>query len=59
MVQSFKAGIKTSKDSEFVYNGLRFGSKEKAETYLRELSSRWFAIRETTITESEDEVTKA
>ena len=54
-MRSFKVGIKTSGDDAWIYNGLRFPTKEKAEEYGKELSSRWFAVKSWEVHESEDE----
>ncbi len=55
---SYKAGIKTSEDPDWVYNGMRFPTREKAEAYARDLEMRWFAVTETRVEESADEVTE-
>lgn len=53
-MKSYKVGVKTAGDRDWVYNGLRFATREAAAAYASDLSSRWTAVRETTITKSED-----
>src|SRR5260370_20367475 len=38
--KSCKAGVKTSGDTDWVYNSLRFKTEEEAETYVSDLSAR-------------------
>jgi hypothetical protein len=54
---SFKLGVKTSGDKDWVYNGLRFSSKEEADDYGTDLMRRWFAVTEWESHESTDPVT--
>lgn len=57
--KSYKVGVKTAGDTEWVYNGLRFRTAGEADRYGWNLASRWTAVREWTVTESEDEPTEA
>jgi hypothetical protein len=54
-VKSWKAGVKTSGDRDWVYNGLRFKTKEEAEAYVSDLSMRWTAVQETHVEQSDEE----
>jgi hypothetical protein len=45
--------------SKWTPNGLRFATKEEAEANIANHSSRWFAVRETRVVESEDPVNYA
>ena len=40
----FKVVVKVYGESEFVGNGLKFATRETAEEYGRDLSSRWTAV---------------
>ena len=37
-------------------NGLRFATKKEAEEYAHDLSMRWFAVKDTRASESDDPV---
>lgn len=52
---SFKVGVKTARDTDWAYNGLRFDSHAAAEHYAEDLFWRWTAVREYTITPSTDQ----
>lgn len=40
--RSFKVGVKTkSGEDNWIYNGLRFGFREHAERYAKDLQRRW------------------
>ena len=54
---SYKLGVKTQGDKDWVYNGLRFSSKEEAGFYGDDLAGRWFAVMEWESHESIDPVT--
>ncbi len=58
MAKSYKVGCKTSGDTNWAYNGLRFPSRESAESYALDLSMRWTALAEYEIHESDDEVNR-
>jgi hypothetical protein len=53
---SFKAGVKTKGDPDWVFNELRFGTYEEAEAYVKDLFHRWTAVQEYTVVESTDPV---
>lgn len=53
--KSFKVGCKTKSDTEWAYNGLRFATREAAESYGGDLYSRWTALDKYEVHESEDE----
>ena len=54
---SYKFGILTPGDKDFVSNGLRFATEDEAKQYGNELLSRWFtAVLEEKVLESEDAV---
>ena len=53
--KSWKAGVKTSGDTDWVYNSLRFKTKEEAETYVSDLSARWTAVQQTHVEPSDEE----
>ena len=38
-------------------NALRFGTEEQAETYAKDLASRWTLVRDTRVVPSDDPVT--
>ncbi len=44
--RSWKVGVKTAGDADWVYNSLRFPTKEQADAYGRDLWSRWTAVTE-------------
>ena len=49
----YRVGIKTAGDTEWVYNGLSFETHEDAKEYALDLSARWTAVTEWTITKVE------
>lgn len=51
---SWKSGVKTSGDTDFVFNALRFKTKGEAERYVHDLMWKWFAVTETTVAKSSD-----
>jgi hypothetical protein len=56
MSTTFKVGVKTSGDRDWVSNMRRYATREEAEGAGASLASRWTAVREWTVLESEDEV---
>tara|TARA_Y100000310_G_C20622966_1_gene784328 strand:+ start:316 stop:522 length:207 start_codon:yes stop_codon:yes gene_type:complete len=54
---SFIAQVKTPGDTDWVGNGLRFGTKGQAESYIKDLAWRWTAVQETRVAPSDDEPT--
>ena len=57
--KSYKVGVKTAGDTDWVYNGLRFPTKEAAEIYGLELAMRWTQLREYEVHESDEEPNRA
>lgn len=43
-------------DADFAGNALRFATREEAEANARDLMSRWMAVREIRVDESDDPV---
>jgi hypothetical protein len=55
MPRSYKVGCKTRGDSEWAYNALRFATREQAEEYGADLYSRWTALDQYEVHESDDD----
>jgi hypothetical protein len=53
---SFKPEVIADSSGEWVGNGLRFATREEAEANVRDLKMRWFLVRDTRVSESEDAV---
>jgi len=53
-LQSYKVGVLTPGDREWVYNGLRFASAGEARAYGADLYARWTAVRDVTVTPCAD-----
>jgi hypothetical protein len=53
--QSYKVGVKTQGDKDWVSNGLRFKTEEDAKAYGQDLFCRWTAVNEWKVLESEEE----
>ncbi len=53
---SYKVGVKTSGDRDWVYNQLRFATGTEASDYAHDLFSRWTLVNEMTVDESDDPV---
>lgn len=51
---SWKPEVQADSSGEWVGNGLRFATKAEAEAQVRDLASRWFAVREWRVVESSD-----
>ncbi len=51
---SFKVGIKTREDREWVFNGLRFLREADAKAYAANLLMRWTAVTDVTVVQSTD-----
>ena len=56
---SYKVGCKTSATEPWVYNALRFGTTEEAETYGADLFQRWLALEAYEVHESDEPVNYA
>lgn len=52
---SFKVGIKTREDRDWVFNALRFSRESDAKAYAANLSLRWTAVTEVIVEPSLDE----
>lgn len=53
-MKKYRVGIKTADDKDWVYNGLRFETREAAEQYGQDLWSRWTAVTEWEVHEVEE-----
>jgi hypothetical protein len=51
---SYKAGVKTAGDTDWVYNGLRFATEEQAKDYAIDLAWRWTSVNDWTVTPSDE-----
>lgn len=56
MATSYEAQVIADGSGHWVGNSLRFPTREKAEAYVKDLSSRWTLVRETRVIESNDPV---
>lgn len=56
-IVSWKAGVLTQGDEDWVYNGLRFATSEEAEGYIRALAWKWMGVKATHVEPSKDPVT--
>lgn len=56
MVKSFKPVVKTSGDTDWVGNALRFATYEEAMASVKNLAARWLAVIEYDVQESDDPV---
>jgi hypothetical protein len=59
MLKSWAAEVIADNSGKFCGNGCRFHTKEDAETYAKDLMSRWTLVREWRVVESEDEPNRA
>jgi hypothetical protein len=55
---SYKVEVIADDSGKWVSNALRFSTREQAEAYGRDLSSRWTAVREWRAVKSKDPVTE-
>lgn len=55
MYRSFKVGIKTKSDKDWVYNSLRFPTKQDAFNYAENLVGRWSEVLAYIIVPTDDE----
>jgi len=53
---SFKPEVIADSSGKWCGNALRFATCEEAEANVRDLMMRWFAVRETRVVESDDDV---
>jgi hypothetical protein len=56
--QSFAAEVIADNSGAWVGNGLRFATAEEAETYAKDLYSRWTAVKEWRVVPSVDPVNR-
>ena len=54
---SWKPEVQADSTGTWATNAVRFATKEEAEAYLKDLYSRWTAVRSTRISECDDPVT--
>jgi hypothetical protein len=53
---SWKSEVIADDSGQWTTNALRFATKEEAEAYVSDLSSRWFLVRETRAVPSTDPI---
>lgn len=53
-MKKFKVEVIADSSGEWVGNGLKFATREEAQHYGEDLFSRWTAVREWRIVESEE-----
>lgn len=53
---SWKPEVQTDSTGNWYGNSLRFATVAEARANVRDLADRWFAVRETRVTESDDPV---
>lgn len=53
---SFKGEVIADSSGEWVGNALRFATEHEAKAYIKDLSYRWTAVRETRVVESDEPV---
>jgi hypothetical protein len=53
---SWAPEVTTDSTGKFYGNALRFATKDEAEAQVKDLSFRWFAVRETRVIETDDPV---
>jgi hypothetical protein len=51
---SYKVGVKTAGDTDWVTNGLRFATEEQAKNYGADLAWRWTAVNDWTVLPSDE-----
>ena len=56
---SWKSEVIADNSSKFAGNALRFATQKEAERYVRDLSMRWLAVRDTRVVESDEPVNYA
>jgi len=57
-LKSFKVEVIADDSGQWTSNALRFDSKRAAETYAKDLFSRWTAVKEWRVVETKDPVTE-
>jgi hypothetical protein len=53
---SYKTEVLADSSGKWAGNGLRFATEQEAKDYVADLYSRWTAVRETRVVESDDPV---
>lgn len=53
---SWKPEVTTDASGKFYTNALRFATREEAERSVMSLAMRWFAVRDTRVSECDDPV---
>jgi hypothetical protein len=53
---SWAPEVTTDSTGKFYGNALRFAMKDEAEANVKDLSFRWFAVRDTRVVETDDPV---
>jgi hypothetical protein len=53
---SYKPEVQTDSTGRWYGNQLRFATREEAQANVEDLASRWFAVREVRVAESDDPV---
>ena len=59
MSKSYKPEVIADGSGQWAGNSLRFATREEAEANVRALSTRWMAVRDTRVVESDDPVNYA
>ena len=54
MSRSYKPEVIADSSGKWCGNALLFATREEAEIYVRDLSMRWLAVRDTRVIESEE-----
>ena len=54
--KSWKPEVRVAHDPKWYGNATRFASKTEAEAYARDLESRWTAVEDARVIESDDPV---
>jgi len=57
-MESYAVEVIADSSGKWCGNGLRFQTIEDAESYARDLASRWTLVRETRVVESDDPVNR-
>jgi len=55
-MHSYKVGVKTRGDQDWTSNGLRFATHETATEYGLDLFTRWTAVQDWTVLDSDEPV---
>jgi hypothetical protein len=55
MARSYKVGVKTAGDRDWVSNSIRYATHEEASLAGANLAMRWILVQDWTVLESDDE----